>query len=150
MHLPPFAPRNGPVLLTARALVNVQIPGGTVTAPGAFPALTADPAVYRWPKSSFCTGILLLHLSGLAADAAALSVRWTDETAYDVINDGQGGAFDMPLVAMQSTQLGKYFPMQRPVIGGDEWLFRIFNRSAAPIFLAGIFFTFQDPKEVAA
>lgn len=151
LPLPPFAPQSGAIQYQSRSLALALVPAAATPplVPGVFPDLSVDPAVYRWPKEAFCTGMLLLPLSGLAADVGNLALRWQDETAYDVINDGQGTTFEGMQIAWQSTELGRYFPVQRPVMGGDEWLFRVFNHGATPIRLAGLFFIFQDPREQA-
>jgi hypothetical protein len=133
---PPF----GPALMTARNLAGVAIPAAVGTTPGSF-----GPVTYRWPMAVFCTGILLLPLSGDPGDTSKLSLRFQDETAYDVFSTGYGTNYFMPGTSMSGNSLSHYFALQRPVIAGDEWIFTVQNRKAGVINLAGVFFTFMRP-----
>ena len=133
---PPF----GPIILGARALAGVVVP-----AQGQFPAATEKPAVYRWPFAAFCTGMCLVPLSGSAADLANVSLRFQDETAYDVFSDGGGQNFEQGGLSMVGRGLGNYQALQRPIADGDEWLFTLFNGSGADITIAGLFFAFMRP-----
>ena len=53
-------------------------------------------------------------------DAAALSLRWQDETAFDVFSDGGGQNYEAPVLALQGSALGRYIALQRPVADGDD------------------------------
>lgn len=131
---PTIAPKEGCILYSARAFAAASVPalGGGI--PGELQG------TFRWPKSVFCTGLLLLPMSGAIADSAKLFLRWQDETAYDVITDGQGGTLEMPGVLMHSLRGGRYMPVQRPIVVGDEWVFTVSNMKTSPILLAGLFF----------
>lgn len=140
-----LAPAFGPIVLSSRALAAQTVPALAGGVPGQFPSAASGPAVFRWPFAAFCTGALLLPMSGDPVDAAALSLRWQDETAFDVFSDGGGQNYEAPVLALQGSALGRYIALQRPVADGDEWLFTVFNQAGKTIQLAGLFFAFMRP-----
>lgn len=106
------------------------------------------PFTFRFPRNLFVTGLMALTGDGDSATLAKLFIRIQDETFQDVISDGQGQAFEAGLTALRGLS-GKPFPVQRPVMSGDQWIITISSLDDAEggIRLAGLYFFFDEPSD---
>ncbi len=126
-------PKVGPVLYIVPGSSNVSIGAGTTLL-----------LPFKWPSARFVTGLLVLPLSGVPADAARLEVAITDETQQQIIADGFGGTFAAPGLAMSGLVAWNPLPLQRPVAAGDPWGISVANVGAAPITLAALVLYFEE------
>jgi hypothetical protein len=117
-------PRVGPVLFSVRGISGVAVPNGS----------EVGPITFQFPRALFVTGLLLLPRSGSQADLAKLQLRIQDELQADMISDGSV-LFEFGGLAMHGRCFRPY-PLQRPVLDGDEWRFTVGNDGAAPITVA--------------
>lgn len=95
----------------------------------------------RFPSSVFVKGLLVVPRSGAIADAAALSIGFTDEQAAELVADNRGGAsgFAAEAAALQGLSAWRPFALQRIASAGTVWRFTMGNASGAPITLAGVY-----------
>ncbi len=125
-------PKMGPALFSVAGLA------GQVVAP----AGSVGPVSFLWPRALFCTGFLLLPLTGNPVDAASLRVQIEDESFSQMISDGQR-SFSFDALALHG-QSFRPFPLQRPVGDGDVWRFTVSNVSGGAITIAAFVLYFEE------
>jgi hypothetical protein len=127
-------PSFGPVSYTVGGITDVAIGAG----------LTLGPIRFRFPRAVFVSSIIMHERTGDPARLARLRLRIQDETSQDIITDGRSkntvrgatinaltcldGPFASGLVKLRA------FPIQRPVLDGDQWFISVTNDDVADRF----------------
>lgn len=125
-------PQVGPALYSVSAFAGQTVGAGS----------SIGPIAFQWPRMLFVTGLLLVPQSGSAVDLASLSLQIQDESFADLMSDGSMLS-RAPGLALHG-QGFRPFPLQRPVMAGDEWRFTVTNATGAGIALACLALFFDE------
>lgn len=118
---------------------------------GAGSPSSSAPVTWQFPTSCFVAGILAFGLPDagmpvIEAQSAQLGLVVTDEQGHPLISDGRSSLIgtglapvSVPLLTLSGRSF-RPFALQRPVAGGDKWIFTVQNVDTAhATTLAGIF-----------